>query len=542
MKSHSLKSTTAILAAMSLLQPAPSVAQSNANASENAAGANAQAEIIAEADALAEADEARAEAEAAAVQAAADAEAKVQTEKAAEAVAAEVQADKDAAAEVEAVAQAAAEAAAAAEAQAGADAAAEVQAEKDAVAEAEAVAQAKAETAAVAAEEAAALAAVDAKSTEEQKTESATPDQSTIETLTGAPLEALATVADAETPGDVTTETVTEQTSRASSEEFEEWRPEGQEGTTTQQGVAPKSKSRNGMSDLQKAGLVALGAVAVGAILLNGQRVAANTGDRVVVVDDDNDYRILKDDDALLRQPGSEVRTQRFSDGSTRTNVLRSDGTEIVTIRDSDGRVLRRVLIETDGREYVLFDDTQTFAPVVVRDLPKPSVETFDYQAASDGESLRAALLAADRRDIGRSFSLQQVRDINEVRQLSPEINLRNVTFATASSAIQPSQAERLRQMGMLMRDIIAEDPTELFLIEGYTDAIGDPGYNLLLSDRRAESVALAFNEYFDVPTENMVVQGYGERFLKIPTQQAERVNRRVAVRRITTLIRQSGR
>ncbi|MGX0904846.1 outer membrane protein OmpA-like peptidoglycan-associated protein [Roseovarius sp. MBR-79] len=600
MTNNSLKSTTAILTIMSLLQPGPLLAQSNSNANENAAGAEALTEIIAETDALADAVTTRiqaevdaaavalaAEGEAARVQAAADAQA--ETDAAAKAAAlaaaeaealkaeaeaarvkatADAQAETDAAAKATALATAEAEALkaeaeaarvqAAADAQAETDAAAkaaavaqadaaaaaaaaEAQAVGDAAAEAEAVAQAKAEAAAVAAEEAAALAAADAKASEEQKTESATPDQGVIETLTGAPLEALATAADTETPGDVTTETVTEQTSRASSEEFEEWRPENQGGTTTQQSVAQNSKSRNGMSDLQKAGLVALGAVVVGAILLNGQRVAANTGDRVVVVDDDNDYRILKDDDALLRQPGSEVRTQRFSDGSTRTNVLRSDGTEIVTIRDSDGRVLRRVLIETDGREYVLFDDTQTFAPVVVRDLPKPAVDTFDYQAASDGESLRAALLAADRRDIGRSFSLQQVRDISEVRQLSPEINLRNVTFATASSAIQPSQAEQLRQMGMLMRDIIAEDPTELFLIEGYTDAIGEPGYNLLLSDRRAESVALAFNEYFDVPTENMVVQGYGERFLKIRTQQAERVNRRVAVRRITTLMRQSG-
>jgi outer membrane protein OmpA-like peptidoglycan-associated protein len=236
------------------------------------------------------------------------------------------------------------------------------------------------------------------------------------------------------------------------------------------------------------------------------------------------------------------VRTQRFSDGSTRTNVMRGDGTEIVTIRDAGGRVLRRVLIETDGREYVLFDDTQSFAPVVIRDLPEPAIDDFDYLAANDRESLRAALLAADRRDIGRSFSLRQVREINEVRQLSPEVNLQNVTFDTASAAIQPSQAEQLRQMGLLMRDIIAADPTEIFLIEGYTDAVGDPGYNLLLSDRRAESVALAFNEYFDVPTENMVVQGYGERFLKIPSQLAERANRRVAVRRVTTLLRDGGR
>ena len=44
----------------------------------------------------------------------------------------------------------------------------------------------------------------------------------------------------------------------------------------------------------------------------------------------------------------------------------------------------------------------------------------------------------------------------------------------------------------------------------GYTDAVGDESYNLLLSDRRAETVALALSEYFGVRPENMVVQGYG--------------------------------
>ena len=41
----------------------------------------------------------------------------------------------------------------------------------------------------------------------------------------------------------------------------------------------------------------------------------------------------------------------------------------------------------------------------------------------------------------------------------------------------------------------------------------------------------------FDVPPENLVTQGYGEQYLKIPTQEAERQNRRVAVRRITPLM-----
>ncbi|RXV66419.1 hypothetical protein C6W92_04445 [Roseovarius sp. A46] len=530
MTRNSLKSTTAILAAISLLQPVPSLAQANANTAD----AETHAETVDDEGALA-----------AAVTVAEnlvdDAAAQIEAEAEAEA-----QAEVDAAAADQTEAEAEAEALAAEEAEAEADAAAADQAEAEAKAAAEAHAEAEAEAEALAAEEAEAKADAAAADKAEEDAAAAADAraeaEAEAEALAAEEAEALAAEVDDETPADVTTETITEDTSRSSDEEFDEWNPENQQDTLTQQNAAPQAKSDSGMSDLQKAGLLALGAAVVGGILLNGQRVEANTGDRVIVVDDDNDYRILKDDDALLRQPGSDVRTQRFSDGSTRTNVMRSDGTEIVTIRDSRGRVLRRVLIETDGREYVLFDDTQEFAPVVVRDLPEPKVDTYDYQAASDRESLRAALLAADQRDIGRSFSLQQVREIYEVRKLSPEINLQNVTFATASAAIQPSQAEQLRQMGLLMRDIIAEDPTEVFLIEGYTDAIGEPGYNLLLSDRRAESVALAFNEYFDVPTENMVVQGYGERFLKIPTQQAERVNRRVAVRRITTLMRDSGR
>ena len=87
------------------------------------------------------------------------------------------------------------------------------------------------------------------------------------------------------------------------------------------------------------------------------------------------------------------------------------------------------------------------------------------------------------------------------------------------------------------MRRIISENPSEVFLIEGHTDATGAGSYNLALSDRRAESVALALSEYFDVPPENMVVQGYGETDLLVETLESERANRRAAVRRITPLL-----
>jgi outer membrane protein OmpA-like peptidoglycan-associated protein len=87
------------------------------------------------------------------------------------------------------------------------------------------------------------------------------------------------------------------------------------------------------------------------------------------------------------------------------------------------------------------------------------------------------------------------------------------------------------------MERLIADNPRELFLVEGHTDATGPASYNLALSDRRAESVALALTEFFEIPPENLIIQGYGERYLRIPTAAAEERNRRVAIRRITPLM-----
>jgi hypothetical protein len=39
------------------------------------------------------------------------------------------------------------------------------------------------------------------------------------------------------------------------------------------------------------------------------------------------------------------------------------------------------------------------------------------------------------------------------------------------------------------------------------------------------------------VPPENLVVQGYGEDFLKVPTVSAEPLNRHATIRRITPLL-----
>lgn len=356
--------------------------------------------------------------------------------------------------------------------------------------------------------------------------QSSAPNISIPDVPTVAPVTEAAQAPDSVAPtADVVTRTITRDDARSSLQEFD-----------NSVSAAPKADS-GGLTNLEKAGLLLLGAVVVGTILNNNQKVVANTGDRVVVQDQYGDYHVYKDDDVLLMQPGATVRTESFADGSTRSFVLRADGTQIVTIRDSDGRVQRRMHIGLDGLETTLIDDTRAVEPVDLRTLPVYDRSYYSYADSTDQAALRAALLAAERQPIGRTFSLRQIREIREVRDLALEINLEAITFATNSAAIPAAQAQRLGQIGNLMAELVAQDPREVFLIEGHTDAIGDPAYNLALSDRRAETVALAMAEYFGVPPENMVVQGYGERFLKVPTLDAERLNRRVAVRRITDLL-----
>jgi outer membrane protein OmpA-like peptidoglycan-associated protein len=307
--------------------------------------------------------------------------------------------------------------------------------------------------------------------------------------------------------------------------------------------VAVAEGKKSGLSNLEKAGLVVLGALAVGSIIKSNnerqteRRVVSNTGDRVVMLLPDGSYQVLKDDDAVIRQPGSTVRTETFRDGSTRTIVERTDGTQVVSIRDATGRVLRRASYDDRGREIVLIDDLRREEVVIVEDLPRPR-ERIVISSKDNDAALKRELAAIQAERAGRTFSLRQIRDIPQVRALAATIDVEPVTFASGSAAIAASEARSLADLGRVVQYLLDLNPAEVFLIEGHTDATGRAALNLALSDRRAESVALALTEYFDIPPENMVVQGYGETELLIDTQASEPANRRVEVRVVTPLMR----
>ncbi len=331
---------------------------------------------------------------------------------------------------------------------------------------------------------------------------------------------------------------ITESDARRSDQDFETAITQQMQGRTDPQREARRDDDddNDNLKDIGKLLLAGAAGLAVGKMLSNDRQVALNTGDRVVVTLPDGSQQVIKDDNALLYQPGSNVQTETFDDGSTRTTVLRADGSRVVTIRDADMNILRRTLVRADGSETRLIDDTEA-RPVRISTLPAPPPVEIT-RSALDEAALREAL----RREaaVDRRFTLGQIRDIPEVRALVAPVNVPEITFDTGSSAITPDQARQLATLGKVIRDSVAQDPREIYMIEGYTDAVGSDAANLALSDRRAESVALALTEYFQVPPENMVVQGYGEQFLLVPSEGAERDNRRVAVRRITDLMEQN--
>jgi outer membrane protein OmpA-like peptidoglycan-associated protein len=566
-----------------------------AAAAEAEAAATAQAQAAAEEQAAADAEAAAAaaEAEAAEAQAAADAEAAAAAQ-AAEQEAAEAQAAADAqaaeaeeAAAAEAQAEAEREDAVAAQiaADAEAKAAAEAEAERDAAAAAEtsdspeaqsaetqAEAPAAESDAGVEAEAQAQTEPAETESTEETQAETDVPADSSSDTETqaeaetqqqteeqiaadlaaeqaaeearqeqraadaAAAAEAAAAADSGEAKADVVVEEITEEDTRASNEEFS---TAVTGDTSAEANTQAKKDDDDGLSKFEKALLVGIGAVAVGSILNNGSKVVSNSGDRLVVEDPNGDLRVLKDDDALVRQAGDEVRRETFNDGSSRTTVIKPNGSKIVTILGRDGTVLRRINVDPQGNEYVLFDDTQAEERIVVNELPQVRPQANTLASQQNEEALRAALQTQLRGDQAQRYSLRQVRDVRQVRALAPEIELDAVRFATGSAAIQPEQARALSKIGTAISNAIKDDPRTVILVEGHTDAVGNAGYNLALSDRRAETVALALTEYFDVPPANLITQGYGESALKVPTETAEPANRRAVVRNITGLLRQ---
>ena len=245
-----------------------------------------------------------------------------------------------------------------------------------------------------------------------------------------------------------------------------------------------------------------------------------------------------------FRWQARDVHVERRG-ADTVTVFERPDGSRIYTETDESGRLLRRYRRAPDGREIIIIDNRYSGPPRLggyFIDLPPPVIRIPREHYIVDAQYARpddiyGALWAAPVEHIERPYTLDEIRYSPRLLERMPRVDLDTVTFDTGSWEVTPDQVERLAVVADGINRAIAANPSEVFLVEGHTDAVGSDVDNLSLSDRRAELVALVLSQQFGVPAENLTTQGYGEQYLKVPTQGPEQANRRVTVRRITPLL-----
>jgi outer membrane protein OmpA-like peptidoglycan-associated protein len=279
-----------------------------------------------------------------------------------------------------------------------------------------------------------------------------------------------------------------------------------------------------------------------------GRVIIEEPGDRRIIREGNRTVIIHDETDRFRRAyGGSDVRTERRGREEV-TIVRRPNGVEIVTVRDDNGNLIRRVRRESGRRDVVLIENEVRGGPrrTIVEEiieLPPPAIRiprekyVVEVERASQ-EDLYEAFTAPPVDRIDRSYTLEEIRRSPSLRERVRRVDVDTVTFDFGSWTLAPEQVGALTGVANAIRRTIERNPDEIFLIEGHTDAVGNDIDNLTLSDRRAETVAMVLSERFQIPPENLTTQGYGEQFLKVNTQDAERENRRVTIRRITPLLR----
>ncbi|MBB4064560.1 OmpA family protein [Gellertiella hungarica] len=265
-----------------------------------------------------------------------------------------------------------------------------------------------------------------------------------------------------------------------------------------------------------------------------------NVGNHIVVRSDDRERLRMDSNDSFYEQ---------LSRGRSRETIVRPDGTRLVTVYNRYGDIIQRSRVTPDGDEYVMIYAPEADSEEPRRiydagyDLPpmRLTVPVDDYIVSTSREPREdyyAFLEKPPVEKVERVYSIDEVRYSARIRDKVRRIDLDTITFATGSAEVPLNQAKTLRKVASAMLKVLKKDPGETFLIEGHTDAVGSDQSNLILSDKRADSVAALLTDVYGIPPENLVTQGYGERYLKIRTASAEQQNRRVTIRRVTPLIR----
>ncbi|MGB9142184.1 MAG: OmpA family protein, partial [Aestuariivirga sp.] len=208
-----------------------------------------------------------------------------------------------------------------------------------------------------------------------------------------------------------------------------------------------------------------------------------------------------------------------------------------VRLRD-EALLQQRLLRERRQRQAELaaqYQDDQY--DIQLGDQYDPNQQQDDvYAAEVDDQELEDVLAAPPRKKINRRYTVEEVEATPALREALPRIEIDTVHFGFNEAFVRAEEVSNLDRLGEIMERILSKHPREIFLIEGHTDAVGSDAANLALSRLRAAAIKKALTTYYVIAPQNLKTVGYGERYLKIPTAEAEQENRRVSVSRGTAV------
>jgi outer membrane protein OmpA-like peptidoglycan-associated protein len=161
------------------------------------------------------------------------------------------------------------------------------------------------------------------------------------------------------------------------------------------------------------------------------------------------------------------------------------------------------------------------------------------------GQANSAAQLAQNQATAAQQDTINAERKAGDAQMRAQQLEAQLADLAaqktergiviTIGDVLFGSDRYRLTPAGMAalhkLADVLQQNPQRTVQVEGYTDSLGEADYNQALSERRANSVAVALRE-MGIDASRIVTRGYGELRPVADNKSAEnrQLNRRVEI------------
>lgn len=235
-------------------------------------------------------------------------------------------------------------------------------------------------------------------------------------------------------------------------------------------------------------------------------------------------------DPAVLKYAALDLK--KATDALARANALNAKGESLSEIASASYVAQRQAetamtLARAQGAEDAM-KTAQVDRERAVADARSAQARQAEAQAQAARDQAAAAQASAAQAqqqadELQRQLSQLQARPTDR----GMLVTLGDVLFEFGRADIKPAAQDELNKLAAYLQ----QHPERRVLIEGYTDSVGSDAANLTLSQRRAESVAMALGR-MGVAPDRIVAKGYGKSYpiADNTTDTNRAMNRRVEV------------